>query len=117
MGISRRCASTWWHRYLEFGADGLHGRSSRPRRSPLRVLERVEQKICRQRRTEKLGPDRLAIHLGLPASTIYRVLVRHDLNRLSHMDRPTATPIRRYERTRPGELVHVDDKRTSWRWS
>ena len=46
MGISRRCASKWWHRYLELGVDGLHDRSSRPRRSPRRVTERVEAKIC-----------------------------------------------------------------------
>jgi transposase InsO family protein len=111
MGISRRCASKWWHRYLEFGVEGLHDRSSRPRRSPRRLSEATEAKICRRRRAEKVGPDRLAIHLGLPASTIYRVLVRHDLNRLSHMDRPTAAPIRRYERSRPGELVHVDVKK------
>ena len=111
MSISRRCASKWWHRYLELGVEGLHDRSSRPRRSPTRVPERVEAKICRQRRAEKVGPDRLAIHLDLPASTIYRVLRRHDLNRLDHLDRRTAAPIRRYERTRPGELVHVDVKK------
>jgi len=111
MNISRRCASTWWHRYLELGADGLHDRSSRPRRSPTRIPERLEAKICRRRRTEKVGPDRLAIHLELPASTIYHVLRRHDLNRLDHLDRQTAAPIRRYERTRPGELVHVDVKK------
>ena len=111
MGISRRCASKWWHRYLEFGLDGLHDRSSRPHASPKRVPEKLEAKICRRRRADKVGPDRLAIRLGMPASTIYRVLVRHDLNRLSHMDRQTAAPIRRYERTRPGELVHVDVKK------
>ena len=111
MGISRRCASKWWHRYLELGSDGLHDRSSRPRRSPTRVPDRVEAKICRRRRAEKVGPDRLAIHLGVPASTIYRVLCRHDLNRLDRIDRQTAQPIRRYERTRPGELVHIDVKK------
>jgi transposase InsO family protein len=111
MGISRRCASKWWHRYLELGVDGLHDRSSRPRRSPRRVSEHLEAKICRKRRIEKVGPDRLAIHLDLPAATIYRVLRRHDLSRLSHLDRQTATPIRRYERARPGELVHVDVKK------
>jgi transposase InsO family protein len=111
MGISRRCASKWWHRYLELGVDGLHDRSSRPHRSPTRASERLEAKICRQRRNEKVGPDRLAVHLDLPASTIYRVLVRHDLSRLDHLDRPTAEPIRRYERSRPGELVHIDVKK------
>jgi len=111
MGISRRCASKWWHRYLESGPDGLADRSSRPRRSPRRVSPRIEDRICRARQADKVGPDRLAIRLGLSASTIYRVLVRHDLNRLSHLDRQSSTPIRRYERSRPGELVHVDVKK------
>jgi transposase InsO family protein len=111
MGISRQCASKWWHRYLELGVDGLHDRSSRPRWSPTRTPPRVEEKICRRRRIEKVGPDRLAIHLELPASTIYRVLRRNDLSRLDHLDRQTGQPIRRYERQRPGELVHVDVKK------
>ncbi len=111
MGISRQCASKWWHRYLELGTDGLHDRSSRPRRSPRRTSEHVEAKICRQRRAEKVGPDRLAIHLDVAPSTIYRVLRRHDLSRLSHLDRQTSAPIRRYERARPGELIHVDVKK------
>src|SRR5262245_51082375 len=100
---SRGCASKWWHRYLELGVDGLHDRSSRPRRSPRRLADPTEAKTCWHRRAEKVGSDRLAIHLDLPASTIYRVLVRHDLNRLSHIDRPTRAPIRRYERSRPDE--------------
>lgn len=111
MGISRRCASKWWHRYLELGCDGLHDRSSRPRRSPTKTAGKLEEKICRRRRTDKVGPDRLAIRLDLPASTIYRVLRRNDLGRLDHLDRATGQPIRRYERTRPGELVHVDVKK------
>lgn len=111
MGISRRCASKWWHRYLELGADGLFDRSSRPRSSPGQTPPKVEDRICRLRRTEKLGPNRLGGRLGMPASTVHRVLVRHDLNRLSHVDRQTGQPIRRYERKRPGELVHVDVKK------
>ncbi|TML88810.1 MAG: hypothetical protein E6G06_15490 [Actinobacteria bacterium] len=71
----------------------------------------ARSKICRRRRMEKLGPDRQAIHLDVAASTIYRVLRRHDRNRLSHLDRQTATPIRRHERARPGERVHVDVKK------
>jgi transposase InsO family protein len=111
MGISRRCASKWWHRYQELGADGLHDRSSRPRRSPKRTPARLEARIVRHRRRDKVGPDRIAARLDIPASTVHRVLVRHDLNRLSHLDRQTTAPIRRYERTRPGELVHVDVKK------
>ncbi len=111
IGISRQCASKWWRRYQQLGVDGLQDRSSRPLRSPTRVSQRLEDKICRRRRSDKVGPDRLAIRLELPASTIYAVLRRHDLHRLSHMDRQSATPIRRYERARPGELVHVDVKK------
>jgi len=53
--------------------------------------------------------DRLAA--GLAASTVHRVLVRAGCSRLSWMDRPTGRVIRRYERQRPGELVHVDVKK------
>ena len=111
MGISRRCASKWWHRYLELGVDGLHDRSSRPRRSPRRTPPAVEDKIVRVRRADTVGPDRIAMRLDLSPSTVHRVLVRHDLNRLRHLDRQTNTPIRRYEWQRPGQLVHVDVKK------
>lgn len=47
----------------------------------------------------------------MPASTVHRVLTRHGLNRLSFLDRPTGQVIRRYERERPGELIHVDVKK------
>ncbi|WP_419839687.1 hypothetical protein [Candidatus Poriferisodalis sp.] len=47
---------------------------------------------------------------GVPQATIWRVLKRHGLNRLSWMDRPTGQVIRRYERPSPGELVHLDVK-------
>lgn len=46
--------------------------------------------------------------LGMPASTVHAVLKRCRLNRLSHIDRVTGEPARRYERERPGELIHVD---------
>ena len=95
IGVFRRCASKWWHRYLDLGVDGLHDRFSRPARSIRRLPERVEAKIVRRRRSEKVGPDRPAIHLDLPTSTIYRVLRRRDVHRLSHLDRQTAQPIRR----------------------
>jgi transposase InsO family protein len=70
----------------------------------------VEARICRLRRTRKLDPARIAGVLELNPSTAHRVLVRYQLSRLSWMDRPTGTVVRRYEMTRPGELVHVDIK-------
>jgi transposase len=87
MGISRQCAHKWWNRYQELGAEGLSDRSSRPLRSPNRTNPRTEERIVRRRRLDKKGPDRIAAQLGLSASTVYRVLVRHDCNRLSHLDR------------------------------
>jgi transposase InsO family protein len=71
----------------------------------------MERRIVRHRKRDKIGPDRIAARLDVPSSTVHRVLVRHDLNRLAHLDRQTAEPIRRYERKRPGELVHVDIKK------
>jgi transposase InsO family protein len=67
--------------------------------------------VLELRRALKLGPVRLGARLGVPASTVRRVLVRHGLNRLASLDRPTGQVIRRYERERPGELVHVDVKK------
>jgi len=71
----------------------------------------VEARVCRLRQDRKLGPARLGPLLDLPASTVHRILVRHGLNRLAFMDRPTGQVIRRYERDRPGDLVHVDVKK------
>ena len=59
----------------------------------------------------KRGPARLGPLLGIPASTVHAVLTRHGLHRLAWLDRPTGQLIRRYERDRPGELVHVDVKK------
>ncbi|MET9625564.1 IS481 family transposase, partial [Streptomyces sp. NPDC006464] len=58
-----------------------------------------------------LGPARIGPILGLPASTVHRILTRHHLHRLTWLDRTTGTVIRRYERDRPGELIHVDVKK------
>ena len=57
------------------------------------------------------GPVAIAAELGLAASTVHAVLVRCRLNRLSHLDRATGEPIRRYEHDRPGDLLHVDVKK------
>ena len=111
MGISRATAYKWWRRYAEEGEAGLVDRSSRPRCSPRRTPARVERQIEALRRRTKLGPVRIAVRLHMPASTVHRVLVRRQLNRLSWMDRPTGRVIRRYEREQPGDLVHVDVKK------
>ncbi len=111
MGVSRTTAYRWWRRYQLEGLAGLVDRSSRPRSCPHRTPSSVEARIIELRRSRKLGPARIGLILEMPASTVHRVLVRHGLNRLAWMDRPTGRVIRRYEKARPGELVHVDIKK------
>jgi hypothetical protein len=77
----------------------------------MRTKASRERRIVALRRNRGLGPARIAGIVGMPASTVHRVLVRHGLNRLDHLDRVTRAPIRRMEMTRPGELVHVDIKK------
>lgn len=109
--VSHTTAARWAQRYRRLGADGLRDRSSRPRRQPLRTPAAVEEQILYLRREHKIGPVRLAARTGVAASTAHRVLQRHGLPRLAACDRATGEPIRRYERQRPGELVHIDVKK------
>ncbi|WP_405792162.1 IS481 family transposase [Streptomyces sp. NBC_01506] len=111
MGVSRPTAHKWVRRWRDGGEAGLRDRSSRPRTTPHRTPADIEARVCDLRRERKLGPARIGPVLGLPASTVHRILTRHGLNRLAWMDRPTGTVIRRYERERPGELIHVDVKK------
>jgi transposase InsO family protein len=111
MNISRQTAHKWWRRYRDDGVAGLEDRSSRPWSCPHQTSARVERRIVALRQSRKLGPARLAGIVGVPASTVHRVLVRHGVNRLRWMDRPTGRVIRRIETSRPGELVHIDVKK------
>jgi transposase InsO family protein len=115
--VSPTTAQRWAGRYRELGAAGMVDRSSRPARSPGRTPSRVERRIIKVRVTRRWGPARIAFLLGLNPATVHRVLVRYRLPRLVEVDRGTGTriragrPVRRYERARPGELVHVDVKK------
>lgn len=111
MNISRQCAHKWWRRYRDEGIDGLRDRSSRPHSCPHQTPAKVERRIVALRTSRKLGPARLAGIVGVPASTVHRVLVRHGVNRLRWIDRPTGRVIRRIETERCGELVHIDVKK------
>ncbi|MDO0928363.1 IS481 family transposase [Streptomyces sp. TG1A-8] len=111
MGISRATAHKWVRRWRTEGDAGLYDRSSRPPTTPHRTPADIESRICELRRERRLGPARIGPILSMPASTVHRVLTRHQLNRLRWMDRPTGQVIRRYERERPGGLVHVDIKK------
>ena len=89
----------------------MSDRSSRPARSPLRTPTRTERRIIKVRVTRRWGPARIGYLLGLHPSTVHRVLTRYRLARLAWLDRVTGRVVRRYERARPGELVHVDIKK------
>ena len=118
MGVSRQCAHRWVRRFDAEGHAGLEDRSSRPRSCPRRTPPETERRVLDARRELRLGPDALAALLGVPARTISRVLRRHDVARLCECDPLTGERIRaskttaiRYERERPGDLVHIDVKK------
>ena len=75
MGVSRTTAYRWWARYQQLGQAGLVDRPSIPVHSPRRTAARLEERILRLRRRERLGPGPHRRPPGLPASTVHRVLV------------------------------------------
>ena len=86
----------------------MQDRSSRPHHSPTKTPPSVVRQIVSQRWRQRLGPVQIGGRVGVPASTVHAVLVRCRLNRLSHIDRVTGEPIRRYEHPHPGSMIHVD---------
>jgi transposase InsO family protein len=107
-------ASKWAAR-LRAGLS-LDDRSSRPFTSPTRISRRLEHRIVALRFTRRWGPHRIGYHLRLNRSTVERVLARYGMPKLAWLDQATGLPARRpkpvrYEKTAPGELVHVDIKK------
>lgn len=118
MGVSRKCVRTWNDRYAAEGERGLLTRSSRPHTMPTRTNDEVERKVLAARAEHRAGPDVLAPLVGVPARTVSRILRRHAVPYLHECDPMTGQVIRsskqtaiRYERDRPGELVHMDVKK------
>ena len=107
-GVSERTARRWLARYRAEGQDGLVDRSSRPLRSPRRTAPERERAIVGLRRTGMTAAE-IAQCLGMSARTCSRILRRAGLGRLRSLE-PTE-PVVRYERERPGELLHVDVKK------
>jgi len=107
-GVCPRTIRKWVARYRAEGLAGLQDRSSRPRRlrrpTPQEVVVKIEQ-LRRQRWTG----EQIAAEAGVSPATVSRVLRRLGLNKLSALE--PAEPIRRYERERPGELIHLDIKK------
>jgi len=111
LNCSRATGYKWLHRWRTEGPAGLVDRPSTAHRQPSKTPPAVEAQVLALRAGRKLGPARIGPLLGMPASTVHAVLTRHGMHRLAWLDRPTGTLIRRYERDRPGELVHVDVKK------
>jgi len=106
--VSAVTARKWAARYRAEGVAGMTDRSSRPRSCPHRTPDPVVRRIVALRWRQRLGPVQIGGRLGLAPSTVHAVLVRCRINRLSHIDRVTGEPIRRYEHPYPGSLIHVD---------
>ena len=118
LGVSRQCAHRWVARFRAEGDAGLLDRSSRPHHSPRRTPPDAEQRVLELRRVERRGQDWIGPELGMAARTVSAILRRHDVPYLRECDPLTGDVIRaskttavRYERDRPGELVHVDVKK------
>ena len=107
-GLSQRRAYHWLARYRAGGEIALQDRSSTPGRYRERAPSARDGEIERLRR-QRLTGDRIARQLGLPRSTVGAVLRRLGLGRLKALDPPP--PIVRYQRERPGELLHLDTKK------
>jgi hypothetical protein len=109
--VSPATAAKWAARYR--AGLPMSDRSSRPGRSPARLPRRVERRILALRFTRRWGPHRIGYNLGIPRSTVGRVLARYRMPLLRHLDQATGLPVRRprpirYEHDAPGDLVHVD---------
>src|SRR5262245_28600382 len=106
-GIAIRTAYKWLARYRQGGAAALADRSSQPHHQPRRTPASVVAAILAARR-QRLTSWAIAVRCQVPRSTVAIILARHGLNRLSSLE--PAAPVTRYERARPGELVHLDIK-------
>jgi transposase InsO family protein len=107
-GVCLKTVNKWVERFEQEGLAGLQDRSSRPHRlrqpTPQPIVERIES-LRRQRMPGK----EIAAQVGVSPATVSRVLQRLGLNKLSAL--APAEPPRRYERERPGEIIHIDIKK------
>lgn len=112
--VDAKTVRKWRDRFIAEGEAGLRDRSSRPHRSPNRTPRACRRQVIRLRKKRRWGADHIGHELGMAASTVQSILRAEGLERLSSGDRATdQAPVRRYQRNRPGELVHVDVKKLS----
>jgi transposase InsO family protein len=110
--VDAKTVRKWRDRFLAEGLAGLEDRSSRPHRSPNRTPRPIRREVIRLRWKRRWGADRIAHRVGRAPSTVQGILTEAGLGRLDRGDRATnRTPVRRYQREHPGELIHVDIKK------
>ena len=107
-GVCVKTVNKWVGRFLAEGSAGLLDRSSRPHRCRRPTPEAVAARIAELRRQRWTG-QQIAQEVGVSPATVSRVLARLGLNRLSALE--PAAPVVRYERKRPGEMIHLDIKK------
>ncbi|MGO3752691.1 IS481 family transposase [Corynebacterium variabile] len=113
-GVAPATVNRWVNRYR--AGEPLSDRTSQPRRCPHQLTARRERRIINLRFTHRWGPHRIGYRLGIARSTVGRVLARYNMPALDCIDQATGLPVRkpppkRYEKSHPGELVHVDIKK------
>ena len=108
-GVSERTARKWLGRFRAEGAAGLENRSSRPALVANRTSEPWIDMMASLRRDYRLTAEEIAAKLKVARSTVAGWLKRRGLGRLKSLEQPA--PVRRYQRQRPGELLHLDIKK------
>ncbi|TDL76012.1 IS481 family transposase [Palleronia sediminis] len=108
-GVSLRTVRKWLARFRAGGRAALSNRASAPARVSGRLPDRLVALILHLRRSLRLTGAEIAARLGLARSTVARWLARSGMGRLDRLDPPE--PVRRYQRARPGELIHLDIKK------
>ena len=103
-----KTVAKWVDRFRQVGVEGLCDRSSRPHSSPNQTPQTARAQVEALRRQRYTGKQ-IAIELGLSAATVSRVLQRLGLNKIDALE--PCEPVRRYERERPGEMIHLDIKK------
>jgi transposase InsO family protein len=118
LGVSRQCPHRWVNRFRAEGRAGLLDRSSAPACRPRRTSSELESAVLKARSELRCGPIGISAVTGVPARTVSRILIRRGVAPLAGCDPITGAVIRahqiterRYERSRPGELVHIDVKK------
>jgi transposase InsO family protein len=106
--VSAKIVARWVERYKAEGRAGMADHSSRPNVMPGMTEQAVAERIVALRR-QRLTGKHIAMEVGVSPATVSRVLKRAGLSRLRDIE--PAEPIRRYEREKPGEMIHIDIKK------